>query len=292
MNQQIMSLIFATVTFCSATFALAQLPSVTKTGTFEVASVKPSAKPQPNPLGFPVRFTFRIEPGGMVRASQITLRELIMNAYDLPPFRVDGGPGWINSDRFEVMAAPEPGFSGTIEDVRGMVRALLSERFKLRVHTENRESPVYHLVLARKDGKLGTQLRSSTTNCEAVRSRRAPGREPPAGGLEPSCRPSFDANVREAAMTELEGESMEGFARTLQSEARRTVLDRTGLAGTFDIQLAFTPEPLPGLPRMPGSENGLSLFTAMQEQLGLKLEADRAPVEVLVIDSAEKPTQN
>ena len=175
-----------------------------------------------------------------------------------------------------------------------MLRALLYERFKLRVHTEQRELPVYHLVTARRDWKLGPQLRPSAVDCEAVRSTRAPGPRPADDGSEPTCRPSFDANVREGTMTvKVEGESMTSLARTLlSSETRRTVLDKTGLAGTFDIQLTFIPEPLPGLPRMPASENGVSLFTAIQEQLGLKLEAERGLVEVLVIDGAERPTEN
>ena len=278
MNQLIVALIFAAAT---------QIPS------FEVASVKPSAPAEPNKLGFPVRSSFRIEAGGGGRASQITLRELVLNAYDLPGFRVDGGPSWITADRFDVMAVPEQGFSGTSAEVRSMLRALLAERFRLRVHTEQREAPVFYLITASQDGKLGRQMRPSSIDCEAVRRKRAPGSEP--AGSEPRCRASFDTDLKEGTITiKAEGESMASLAQTLLSfETRRTVLDKTEIAGTFDLQLTFSPsEPLPGLPRLPGSENGVSLFTAIQEQLGLKLEAGRGMVEMLVIDAADKPLEN
>jgi uncharacterized protein (TIGR03435 family) len=271
-------------------------PGAATTGAiaFEVASIKPSPPPEPNPFGFPTRPSIQMGPGGRVDATQATLVDLILRAYDLQDFQVTGGPKWITSDRFEVAARAGTNFSGDTQHIRPMMLDLLSERFKLRVHTENRELPVYHLVVARQDGKLGTQLRPAAVDCAAVRARRGLGVEPPADGSEPDCRPSFNVNVKAATMTiELQGESMAELARILHlPDTGRTVLDKTGLAGSFDAELTFAPEPLPGFPRLPGSENGVSLFTALQEQLGLKLAPDRGPVEILVIDGAEHPTGN
>jgi uncharacterized protein (TIGR03435 family) len=172
-----------------------------------------------------------------------------------------------------------------------MLQSMLIERFRLRAHTETREVPVYHLVLSRRDGTLGPRLRRSTVDCAALRARRGPGGTAPPDGSEPACQPSF--NVSGGSMTiGFAGETMSELARRVIPERDRPVIDTTNLAGTFDGELTFAPEPLPGFPRLPGSENGVSVYTALQEQLGLRLEAGRGPVEIVVIDSAEKPTQN
>jgi uncharacterized protein (TIGR03435 family) len=172
-----------------------------------------------------------------------------------------------------------------------MLQSMLIERFKLRVHTETRQLPLYYLVRARSDGKLGPRLRTSAFDCAALRARRGPGGTAPPDGSEPACQPSF--NVSGGSMTiGFTGETMSELARYVIPERDRPVINATNLAGTFDGELTFAPEPLPGFPRLPGSENGVSVYTALQEQLGLKLEPDRGPVEIIVIDGAEKPTQN
>lgn len=258
---------------------------------FEVASVKPSPPPEPNRFGFPVAATIRIVPGGRFTATQATLRDLIRRAYDVQDNRVTGGPAWMGSDRFDVAAAAEAGSPDTAERMQRMLQSMLIERFKLRVHTETRQLPLYYLVPARGDGKLGPRLRESAFDCAALRARRGPGGAPPADGSEPQCQVSF--KVGDGSMTiAFQGESASELARFVIPERDRPVIDKTNLPGTFDGELTFAPEPLPGFPRLRGSENGVSVYTALQEQLGLRLEPDHGPVEIIVIDGAERPTGN
>jgi uncharacterized protein (TIGR03435 family) len=197
----------------------------------------------------------------------------------------------MGSDRFDVTAAAQAGSPDTTERMQRMLQSMLIERFRLRVHAETREVPVYHLVLSRQDGKLGPRLKPSTLDCAALRARRGPGGAVPSDGSEPSCQPSF--NVSGGSMTiGFTGETMSELARRVIPARDRPVIDNTKLSGTFDGELTFAPEPLPGFPRLPGSENGVSVYTALQEQMGLKLEAGRALVEIIVIDGAETPTEN
>ena len=259
--------------------ALVLISVATAQPTFDAASVKPSPPPEPNRFGFPVRSEIAFGSEGRFSARQATLLDLILRAYGMNDFQVTGGPKWLNSDRFDVVAQG----SG---DGPAMLQSLLAERFQLRVQIETRESPVFSLL---QDGKLGPQLRRSGLDCAAIRRARGPGVEG-----EPSCRPEYKVDTKSGTMTiRLLGETMEEFARILTSpETRRAVRNETGLSGTFDLELAFTPEPLPGFPRLPGSENGLSLFTALKEQLGLRLESGRGPMNVLVVIGAEHPSGN
>jgi uncharacterized protein (TIGR03435 family) len=264
----------------------------TTTGlAFDVASVKASPRPEPNPFGFPVGPTIRFLPGGRLTATQATLRDLIRRAYDVQDVRIIGGPEWMGSDRFDVVAVAEAGAGGGLDDLQRMLRSLLVDRFTMRLRTETRDIPVYDLVKARGDGKLGPQLRPSTVDCTALRLKRGPGGAAPADRSEPDCQTAF--RVSSGNMTiSFQGEPTLELARRVIPERDRPVLDQTGLPGTFDGELTFAPEPLPGFPRLPGSENGVSVFTALQEQWGLKLEPARGPVEVLVIESAQKPVEN
>ena len=257
---------------------------------FEVASIRPSPRAEPNRFGFPVMSGFRIEPGGRLTAARITLRELVWRAYGLQPFQVGGGPGWATEDRFEVAAKAADGFTGGGEEIRLMLQSLLADRFALAVRSESTEMPVYVLVLARQDGKLGDELRPSTIDCADVRARRSRAQQPPAD-TAPDC--SLSMTLSRATMTvRFVGENADGIARLLTApDTQRVVINRTGLAGTYDGSLAFTPAPLSGFPALPGAENGTSIFTAVQEQLGLRLQSDRAPVTVLTIVSARKPVE-
>jgi uncharacterized protein (TIGR03435 family) len=287
----VVALSLVTLHFCVAQVAAQVNPTPGPQPLFEVASVKPSPRPEPNPFGFPVNPIFRIEAGGRVRTTQTTLKDLIRNAYDLLDLLIVGASDWMTTTRFDVAARPADGFTGDVAAVRRMMRTLLADRFKLRAHTETRDLPVFHLVLARSDGKLGPGLRPSSSDCAAIRARRPPGATVPADGSEPSCRVSFDVAAGSMTITFV-GETTREMARGLLPERSRPVVDKTGLAGTFDGELTFAPEPLPGFPRLLGSENGTSVYTALPEQMGLKLEPARGPVEVLVIDHAELPTEN
>ena len=210
-------------------------------------------------------------------------------------FQILGGPSWLRSSRFDVSAKAE---GPTPQDrMRLMVSRLLAERFGLKAHAETRELSTYALVIARADGRLGEHMRPSAIDCQAI---IAAGKVRPstAGGLPPQCLWRIGITASSAQMR-VDGVQLARFATLLGPMARRTVVDKTGLTGTYDIDLEFEPDQagLPVVPVTPGApappaRDGLSLFTALQEQLGLKLESERGPVNVLVIDSAELPTPN
>jgi uncharacterized protein (TIGR03435 family) len=173
-----------------------------------------------------------------------------------------------------------------------MLRTLLADRFGVVVHPETRELPVYELVVARADRKFGPEINPSKLDCE----NQAPGRRggpPPAPGNP--AQPVCGMRIGPGQMV-MGGTPMSQFATVLSNFVQRVVLDRTRLAGTFDFRLSWTPDripqgaPPPGGPALPPVDpNGPSLFAALQEQLGLKLESTRTPLDVLVIDRVERP---
>jgi bla regulator protein BlaR1 len=278
--------------------ASASVQSASSDPTFEVASIKINTSGDG-------RVAFQNQPGRFV-ATNVTLRLLIRNAYQLQDFQISGGPSWIGSDHFDVVAkiengeARDPLSAGRQDPTRPtrlqlMIRALLAERFQLAVHTETKELPVYALVLARTDGRLGPELRRSDTDCAApFGAARGRGGAPPppqssGGNLQCGIR------VGPGSMS-VGGVSLSQLANSLSMFTGRVVLDRTGLTGAFDANLTWTPDQMPqrppGAPDLPIDPNGPSLFTAVQEQLGLKLDSQKGPVEILVIDRAEHPTQD
>jgi uncharacterized protein (TIGR03435 family) len=183
-----------------------------------------------------------------------------------------------------------------------MMRALLAERFKLAVHNDTKDSPIYALIVARSDGKLGPQLKKSETDCAAMFAAgrgRGRGAMPPPGPPQPGEQIPCGMRIGPGTLV-MGGSPLSQFANSLGMFTGRIVLDRTGLAGNYDITMTWTPDQMPQRP--PGAPdplvngvavdpNGPSLFTAVQEQLGLKLDSQRGPVEVLVIDRAEKPVE-
>ena len=263
--------------------------------SFEVASLKPN-KSGSNNIG--IRF-----PGvGQFNVINMPLREMIRFAYDLQPMQIEGGPDWISSDRFDIVAKAEG--RPTMPQVNAMLRSLLAERFALRTHVETRELPIYELVVARADKRLGAQLQPAASECRPLRTPNAAPKPPPppSGGPGPETIPPSDdgSNLRCGALfgpgfITLRQFTMARFARDLSMVARRIVVDRTGLAGRYDIDVEFSPEfrpaPPAGAPDLAPAvtSDGPSLFTAIQEQLGLKLESARGPVEVLVVDQADRP---
>ena len=278
----------------------AQVPQSNNEPTFEVASVKANKTG-----GAGGSF---VMPPGRFTATNIPLKVLVTNAYQLSFFQVVGGPDWVSTDRFDIAArAPE----GTPPvQTRAMVRTLLKDRFKLVVHMETRDTPIYALVRARADDRLGPNLKPSTTDCAPIRAQRAAaiaevsrargGRVPvpPAPGpnepvvcqMRVSGRGGATLSYRAGNIT------MSALANALRTYVGREVVDRTGLAGEFDFDLQFAPPPTTGsidagIPVAP-LDDAASIFTALQEQLGLRLESTRGPVELMVIDSAERPTDN
>jgi uncharacterized protein (TIGR03435 family) len=262
---------------------------------FEVASVKPNKTAPP-----PSRIA--LQPGGRITVVNMPLRALIRFAFQVQEFQIVGGPDWIASDRFDINAKAEndiaPSPIGEIGAGQLMMRSLLADRFKLSVHQEKREIPIYTLTLARTDGRLGPQLQHSTMDCAALmaaaRGRGGPG--PVGRGLSPNERPQCGMRMTPGVLSG-GGFPVSQLATTLSQFVQRAVVDKTGLTGDFDLDLKWTPEqmpaftPPPGAPPLPPIDpNGPSIFTAVQEQLGLKLESTKAPVDVLVIDHAELPT--
>jgi uncharacterized protein (TIGR03435 family) len=257
---------------------------------FEVASIRANRSGDTG-----VRFGF--QPGGRFNGVNVSLQTMIRNAYGVQSFEIVGGPAWLAVDRYDIVAkAPE---NAQPEQVRQMVRTLMADRFKLVLHRETRELPIYALVLARPDGRLGPQLKPSSTNCEEVartlnsagRGGAAPPAPPPQSGNRPTC--GIRVNAGATAILIAGGTPIAQLASNLSGAVNRTVVDRTGLTGGFDIDLTFTPDPLMFQGAAPTDQPpGPSLFTALQEQLGLKIESTRGPVEVLVVDSAERPTEN
>ncbi|HEY9463839.1 MAG TPA: TIGR03435 family protein [Vicinamibacterales bacterium] len=289
-----------------------------------VASVKKSA----GGLGAQMR----IAPG-MISANGVPVRLLMRQAFgQLQDFQLIGGPDWISSDRFDIEAKIEGGAPMTPLVLQSVIRQILEERFALKTHRETRELPIYALMVARSDGRLGPNLKPSSTECSTMMSQR--GRGPAPGGAPgPDARggvaitrsgpppdgrggpgraggpPPFDFDAppvcgqRGGGFGRLRagGTTMADFATMISGTAQRVVIDKTRLTGYYDIALTYTPTgdqlpqgaPPPGAPAPPPIDpDGPSFFTAIQEQLGLKLDNQRGPVDVVVIDSIQQPTEN
>jgi uncharacterized protein (TIGR03435 family) len=261
----------------SAQTTLAQTPGGA-TPAFDVVSVKPDHSGSLN-------IFLQAQPGGRIVATNVTLRLLIRNAYRVQDSQIVGGPDWIGTDRFDI-EAKAPG-NPTQGELQLMLRALMADRFKLTVHNETRELPVYGLTLARADGRLGAQLRRSETDCSAAPgvTRGTPPPAPAAAGT-PQARCGFFVGP---GTISARGVTMPALAASLSNNVSRVVLDRTSLAGDFDVDLKWTPEGGGGAADSTPDPDTASIFTAVQEQLGLKLESARGPVDVLAIDAAERP---
>jgi len=257
---------------------------------FDVVSIKP------NPSG--VDSIIRVSPG-RIEFPSTTLMGLIKSAYGrfaFDPREVVGGPSWIDSDRFRVIGTSARPFQsapdGFPTDLSAMIRRLVEDRFKVRVHSEQRETAHYAMILARTDGKTGPGLRSAPDECtQAIKELSGAKPAPRTRAGPPPC--SFGGPPGKIVGT---GVTLNAFANMLSRFAGRRVIDRTGLPGSFDIELTFDPASAAQLPPgaapgpLPRDDAAASIFTALQEQLGLKLESTRSPVDVLVVDAAEPPT--
>ena len=231
----------------------------------------------------------------------MALRTLILFAYQIQPFQLMGGPDWLASDRFDIVAKAEgdlpPAPPWEPDPLRMMVRTLLAERFKLAIRKDVQEMPVFELLPARRDGQPGPQLRTATTDCMAMMVaalEAARTGAPPPAPRDPGGRVTCGVTVNSGRIR-MGGSPLSVFAGTLSPLVQRIVVDRSNMAGNWDLDVTFTPDPIqvpPGGAAPAIDSNSPSLFTALQEQLGLKLEASRGPVEVLVIDGVERPTEN
>ena len=309
---------------------------------FEVASIKPSS---PSGRGV-IRFDPKGGPGsgdpGRVTYSFTTILNLMVDAYSVKRYQVSGGPKWLDSEQFDIAAKVPEG--ATKEQVKVMLQNLLAERFKLTLHRETKELPVYALVVGAKGPKLkdstvtGTpaasdsQPRQGGRGATGTQAAAPPPPLPPGlekGGIKigpdgcPEAPPmaagragNFMMMTPNGVCMISNGQTMDGLAAQLSSRFDRPVIDQTGLKGKYDLKLRYDPSSMPegrGGPIMmmkdgpgPGPAGGdpanriapdgdppPTIFKALQEQLGLKLEARKGPVDLLVIDRVEKtPTAN
>ena len=225
---------------------------------FEVASVKPISADRLNgPSGG--------QSGrGRLTMSNVTLKRCIMGAFGIGPNQILGGPGWLDSDRYEIVAKAEQ----PVDDdgvLMAMLQTLLAERFKLAFHRETRTIPAFVLEVAKNGPKLERAENGESTTHNG--------------------RGLIDAKVI----------TMDRFAEVLSRQMDRPVVNHTGLEGSFHVKLEWTPETSKQVtPRPDGAaiESGPSIFTAIQQQLGLRLRSQKAPVEVVVIDYVERPSEN
>ncbi len=239
-------------------------------------------------------------PGGRLLAEKVSLRYFIQNAYDLKPFQISGGPSWINSAHYDIDAKADG--DPNRSQRRLMMQALLQDRFKLKVHRETRQLPVYELIVAKGGPKLAEPKEGSCTASDPNESSF-----PPTPGQLQACGRVLVMMSRSGAQLRGGKISMTELVRVLSNVLGRTVVDKTGFQTAFDVQLLFTPDDtLAGLPAPPPSLSPSSdstrpapspdaygnLFAAIQHQLGLKVESTKGPVDVLVIDSVERPSAN
>jgi len=265
--------------------------------TFDVASIKRTAPDAGGSMVGAGR--------GQYRAINVPLRVTIASAWNLRDHQIVGAPPWLATDRFDIVAK-EPEGTFTDEQRRLMMQALLTDRFKLQAHLETREMPLYNLVLLRKDGRLGRELTPTPVDCAALRKERA-ARGAAAGPPGPT--PNFNERVPcsqraffspQGATINSSGLTLDQVATTLGTYADRTVVNKTGLKGEYDLLLKFSPEaggPMGSLaPPLSAAADPASdlaaLGTAVQDQLGLKLESARGPVQVLVVQSISPPVED
>ena len=249
---------------------------------------------------------------GRLTAQNMTLRLLVIGAYQKMPFEIIGGPPWQNADKFDIQAKAEDASIST-DGMLKLLQALLADRFKLKVHTETRDVPIYNLVVARSDGKLGPLLKPSTDTCPDFQETRQkqlealarggaaavqslmgrPGENKPCSITQVPPSPANPASLTLQAR----GQSLALLTLLLRQFVGRPVVDKTGLTGAYDYDVTISLQTLLGLyqelginaPAPPNLPEGPSIMTSLQENLGLKLDATRGPGEVLVIDSAEQP---
>jgi uncharacterized protein (TIGR03435 family) len=262
---------------------------------FEVASIKLEKSPSPGIM-------FGIRPGGRFSANGITVKFLLEQAYDVKDSQISGAPSWTDSDRYDIDAKPDEATALALdklpqeqrrEQLNKMLQRLLADRFKLALSRDTKDLPIYALIVT----KSGPKFQEST-----YKPPENPGNAPPPP-------PGAGGPMRQGIRMDGRGQltityvDMNMFADMLSRFVGRPVANKTGLTGKYDFALKWTPEegqgPMPPGPRpggdagpLPPDASGPSIFTALQEQLGLKLEPQRAPMGVLVIEHVERPSEN
>jgi len=304
---------FALAILLAATAASAQAPAappaaLSPDAAFEVASIKPSNPDPNNPLSG-VALPLPL-PGGRFTATNTPLRMLIMMAYELQQeAQLVGGSPALLTAKYDINAKTVGGATIRQKDLPPLLRTLLAERFKLKAHTESRELAVYDLVLARSDGRLGPDLRPSKSDCaradELVAEQSAAiarGDLSGAVGKPGPCTVTTDPSGGPMNLVMRgDGQEMRQIVEVLSMMTGRSVRDKTGLTGRYDFDMKMDLQTVLAMAQRMGANipaaaanipqsDGSSLTTALNEQLGLKLNAVRGPLDVVVIDSVEAPT--
>lgn len=259
--------------------ALLNAQSPPKRPQFEVASIKPNNSGDRNS-------SMGSQGPGRFDAKNIPVRTFVAEAYDVRGFQIYGAPDWLASETYDIAAKSEEPVAKlsneeSWSDTKEKLKTLLEDRCALKLHRETRELPVYNLTIAKSGVKV------NPSDCIVFDINNRP--PAPAPG-EP--RPKFCNNLRggrEGAYSTIAatGYKMSNLVRWLSGETGRTVVDKTGYSEKFDAAMKWTPDGSP-----PQADAGPSIFTALQEQLGLKLESAKGPVEILVIDHVERPSSN
>jgi bla regulator protein blaR1 len=306
---------FALAILLAATAASAQDPAAPSAAaspdaTFEVASIKPSNPDPTNPLSMVPMM--RPQPGGRLTVTNLPLKMLIGFAYEMQDFRVDGGPPALMNAKYDIIAKASGGATLTPKEMRPLVKNLLIERFKLKAHTEPREMRIYDLVVARSDGRLGRDIKPSTSDCskaDELNAKRAEALSkgdlsavmPKPGEVLPCTLAPNVAGGPANISVHGDGQDIKQLIELLGPMTGRYVRDKTGLTGRYDFDMKLDLAQLLAMARGMGmnipagaeanlpQSDGSSLMTALSEQLGLKLDSVRAPVDVLVIDGVEAP---
>lgn len=308
---------FALAALLTAATADAQAPSAPPADaapatTFEVASVRPS-NPNPDPSNPLSMIALMLpQPGGRFTATNTPLRMLIMTAHELQQdAQLAGGPPALLAAKYDITARVAGTATLSMKELPQLLRSLLADRFKLRTHTESRELPIYDLVLARSDGRLGPDLRPSKSECSKADelaaeqgAALAKGDLASVMGKPGPCMVTTDTSGGPLnLLMRGDGQEMKQLVEVLSQLTGRTVRDKTGLTGRYDFDMkldlqmvlalaqrmgANTPAAAANIPQSDGS----SLMTALNEQLGLKLESTKDAVTVVVIDSVEEPEAN
>jgi uncharacterized protein (TIGR03435 family) len=268
--------LYIVLAIASAAILRAQVPA---TPAFDVATIKPPA----DPTAFSGSM---VQPGGRYIGQNMALRLMIKTAYGVHDSQIIGGPPWMDSDRWDINAKAE-GYKDSLtfrDQARLMVRPLLADRFKLVLHHEQRELPVYALTLV-KANELGPKLRrNDERDCDKP--------VPPIPAVEGAAEPPFPLPCGSDGFNARHLAARAMTLNYLLIDVRRTTIDRvvvdhTGLTGKFDWEVQWVPEDLRVTPA--ARPEGPGIFDAFRDQLGLKLEPTRDKVDVLVIDHAERP---
>jgi uncharacterized protein (TIGR03435 family) len=240
---------------------------------FEVASIKRNDSGEPGATIDMSR--------GQLRTINTPLLPLLRQAFEVMDTQIVGAPAWASTERYDIVAKVPAGFAPT-DSMRPLLRALLVDRFKLATHRETRDMPVFALVRVRTDGRFGPGLREASVDCATAQ----PNATPPANAQDewPNCVVRFTPGQLYVG-----GYPMAEVLRLLTPLVGRTILDESGITARMHVRLTYRPQGR-GVPPADAADDRLDLFTAIEEQTGLKLEGRRAPVDVLVIDAIERPT--